>query len=112
MTQATLAPDTEKNTEGTVFGGTPRAYLRLSILGSFFIHAYLLGGYWLIRNLWVGQPWPETFWPPVLTLASALFFSRFAYRWIMRLDAQYGSGGGWEMETITVKLPREKPRRR
>lgn len=32
-------------------------------------------------------------------------FLTVSHRWIMRLDAQFGSGKGWTLESQMVKLP-------
>ena len=48
---------------------------------------------------------------PVLTaVVFTSIFARAAYRWMMRLDAQYGSGKGWTLESQMVKLPERAPR--
>jgi len=97
---------------GMPFDGTPRKYLRLCILGSVGLHAYLFIGYWAIRNFLAGETWPNGWLWPVVAIVSAVWFSWYSYRWIMRLDAQYGRGSGWILESVTVKLPWEKPRRK
>lgn len=96
----------------TPFPGTPAIYRRIAIFGSIGIHAFLFAGYWVIQTSLAGECWPTNWWPPVLTIGSALLFARFAYRWIMRLDAQYGRGSGWELKQSLVKLPFERQRRR
>lgn len=100
------------NTKSNVpFSGSPKLYLKWCIIGSIVFHSYVLFGYWFIKNVIVGVPWPESYWPIIATILWTAFFARMAYRWIMRLDAQYGRGKGWEMESITVKLPYEKARK-
>ncbi len=94
------------------FPGTPRTYLKIAIWGSLGIHAYLFFGYWGIKYFLAGETWPNGWFVPVATLISALFFIRFSYRWIMRLDAQYGRGSGWRLESTQVKLPWERLRKR
>ena len=94
------------------FSGTPAKYLKICIFGSIGIHAYLFFGYWAIKTFLAHEPWPNGWLVPVLTIASAVWFAWYSYRWIMRLDAQYGRGSGWIQEPVTVKLPWEKPRRK
>jgi len=50
--------------------------------------------------------------PPVAAIVSALWFARFSYRWMMRLDAQYGRGSRWQLDSTIVKLPTERPRKK
>jgi len=92
------------------FGGTPRQYLRLAVWGSLALHAYLFFGYWAIKHFLAGEAWPNGWLVPAATVASALWFARMSYRWVMRLDAQYGRGGGWELKSTSVKLPTERRR--
>lgn len=94
------------------FSGSPAKYRRFAVWGSVAFHAYLLVGYWAIKRYLVGEPWPTNWWPVLGGVASAALFARFAYRWIMRLDAQYGLGSGWVLQSTTIKLPRENPARR
>ena len=90
------------------FDGNPRRYLRIAIWGSIILHAYLFFGYWAIKVFLAGESWDMGWFPPVATIVWAAFFARFAYRWIMRLDAQYGRGSGWVLQSTTVKLPWER----
>ncbi|MDE2561133.1 MAG: hypothetical protein KGL48_02700 [Sphingomonadales bacterium] len=94
------------------FPGTPATYLRIAVLGTIAIHVYLFAGYWAIKTFLAGEAWPTSWVPLAATVASAAFFSRLAYRWIMRLDAQYGRSSGWVQVTTTVKLPWERPRKK
>jgi len=96
----------------TPFSGNPAKYRRIAIWGSIVCHAYLFLGYWAIKTFLAGETWPTSWFAPVATVASALWFARFSYRWIMRLDAQYGRGSGWVLNPTTVKLPMEKPRKK
>lgn len=102
--------NTNAASEFVPFSGNPKRYRTIAIVGSIGFHAYLFFGYWAIKVFLAGQPWPTGWEVPVATLASMLFFARFSYRWIMRLDAQYGKGSGWTMEPTEVKLPRERKR--
>jgi|GEM_PF-1242949 hypothetical protein len=87
------------------FSGTPERYLRISIVLSVAIHAWLYGGFSAIKYFVHGETWMFGWKPVLIALASMVLFARFAYRWIMRLDAQYGSGSGWRLVRCTVKLP-------
>lgn len=89
------------------FSGSPARYRRIALWGSLGLHLYLFVGYWAIRTFLVGEAWPASWVTPALTVASSLWFAHFAYRYIMRLDAQYGSGGGWVLHSTRVKLPWE-----
>jgi hypothetical protein len=110
-TPTTPLPDAEA-AGARPFSGTPRQYLRIAVWGSLAFHAYLFAGYWAIKRFLAGEPWPTTIWPALAAVVSAALFARFAYRWIMRLDARYGRGSGWELQSVTVKLPWEKPRKK
>lgn len=94
------------------FAGGPADYRKIAIWGSLGFHAYLFFGYWAIKTFLAGEVWPTSWVPPLITIVSAILFARFSYRWIMRLDAQYGRGSGWVLESTSVKLPMEKPRNR
>lgn len=94
------------------FDGTPQLYKRIAMWGSLGFHAYLFVGYWAIKTFLAGESWPNDWLAPALFAASAVWFAWFSYRWIMRLDARYGRGSGWLLESVQVKLPREKPRRK
>lgn len=92
------------------FSGTPQRYLKIAILMSLGIHLYLYLGMLFLHGYLGGAAWMFGWKPAALAATSALVFARYAYRWIMRLDAQYGSGSGWSLPSRTVKLP--EPRRR
>lgn len=87
------------------FNGTPQRYLRISILMSIGIHVWLYGGFSAIKYFVHGETWVFGAKPILITVVSTLLFARFSYRWIMRLDAQYGSGSSWRMVRRMVKLP-------
>jgi len=90
------------------FAGNPKRYRRLAIWGSIVIHAYLFFGYWAIKTFVAGEQFPSSWLVPAGVVASAIWFAFFSYRWTMRLDAQYGSGSRWIMESAQIKLPRER----
>ena len=105
-------PDEVQAAIDNPFPGNPKTYFRIAAWGSIGIHAYLFFGYWAIKVFLARQEWPTGWFVPVATMVSALFFARFSYRWIMRLDAQYGRGSGWALETTSVKLPWERQRKK
>ena len=95
---------------GRAFMGNPALYRRIAIAvtlyttGGAFL-AFALIKYWLHGDTWVLG------WKPVLvTVLFAAWFGRTMYRWMMRLDAQYGRGSGWVLESVRVKLPELRAR--
>lgn len=50
-------------------------------------------------------------WKPVLVMVlfTALLI-RISYPWIMNLDARYGTGSGWKLESQSIKLPERRAR--
>ena len=110
-------PSTEHDDQDGVaaalpFSGQPRTYLRIAVFGSVALHVYLFAGYWAIQVFVVGHSWPRGWFPVAATVVSAVVTSRVAYRWIMRIDAQYGRGSGWALESTRLKLPWELARGR
>lgn len=93
------------------FSGNPRKYLRFAIVSSIVLNLYLFLGlaglqYWAHGDTWLFG------WKPVLvTVVFTIAFARLSYRWIMRLDAQFGSGRGWTLESRRLKLPERALRR-
>lgn len=110
MPDSETAPDSGEATVFVPFNGTPARYRRIAVWGSIGIHLYLFVGYWAIKTFLAGEQWPADWVPPVVAVASCAWFARLAYRWMMRLDAQYGRGGGWDLVPTKVKLPWERPR--
>jgi hypothetical protein len=104
--------DTRGSDDATgAFPYTPRDYRRIAILLAVGIHAYLYAGMVVLTFVLHGQDWILGWRPIVVTILSALLFGRFAFRWMMRLDAQYGRGSGWSLARRTVKLPEVAERR-
>lgn len=95
------------------FSGTAKRYKKLSILIFIGITAYLYLGMFIINYVIRGESWIIGWKPILIAIVFALFSSRFSYKRIMGLDAQYGSGKGWELPSQMVKLPRrrEKPKK-
>jgi len=89
----------------TPFPGNPKLYLRIAVLSTIALVVWLYGGTVLIQYLWSGKT-SLLGWKIMLAVAVfALWYGRFAYRWMMRLDGQYGSGSGWTFSEVMVKLP-------
>ena len=87
------------------FSGTPGAYLKIAVALSVGLNLFLyLGMVGLLYGM-NDQDWILGWKPLVIAVVFAAWFARAAYRWIMRLDAQYGSGRGWILESQMVKLP-------
>lgn len=87
------------------FTGTPKIYLRIAVIGSIVFNLYLYTALAGILYYCHDQTWMFGWKPILITVLFTAFYARTAYRWIMRLDAQYGSGKGWQMVSQTVKLP-------
>lgn len=87
------------------FSGNPGKYKRIAFGGAIALNLYLyLGMVALVYGL-NGQSWILGWKPILIAVLFTAFFARTAYRWIMRLDAQYGSGRSWKLESQMVKLP-------
>lgn len=92
------------------FSGNPALYKKICWLGSIAIHLYLYGAYVGIQYFVNDDLSALALKPILITLASTLFLALQGYRWIMRLDAQYGRGSGWALNSTLVKLPELKQR--
>lgn len=101
----------EKNSGFKEFDGTPKTYARIATIVSVVLNLYLYLGMVALVYLVNGQSWILG-WKSILTaVLFTAFFARAAYRWMMRLDAQFGSGKGWTLESQMVKLPERAPPR-
>ena len=87
------------------FSGTPKKYLRIAIIFSIVLNSYLYFGLALVLYWHNGQTWMFGWKPILITVLFAVFFARVGYRWMMRLDAQFGTGKGWVLESRMLKLP-------
>lgn len=92
----------------THFSGHPALYRRASVLLSLYITLFTYAGFAGIKYLIHGETWVFGWKPLLIGVAFAVFFTRFAYRWMMRLDAQYGTGRSWRLVPAEVKLPELK----
>ena len=87
------------------FSGTPGKYLRISILISVILNSFLYLGMVFLQYGLHGRDWILGWAPILITVLFSIWFARASYRWIMRLDGQYGSGKGWSLESRPIKLP-------
>ncbi len=87
------------------FSGNPKKYLRYAIVSSIVINLYLYFGLAGVLYWHSEQTWLFTLKPVLITVVFMVLFARLSYRWIMRLDAQYGKGSGWALESRMLKLP-------
>lgn len=93
----------------TEFSGNPHRYKRIAITGTAGMFLWLYGAFAGIQYFAYGQTWPLGWKPLVITVVVAVWFARFYYRSMMRLDAQYGTGRSWQLVRRTVKLPEFRP---
>ena len=91
------------------FSGTPKKYRRFAIISSLVINLYLYFGLAAVVYLHEGATWVFSLKPTLVVVVFAALYARIAYRWMMRLDAQYGSGSGWVLKSRRLKLPERRP---
>ncbi|MGA9795139.1 MAG: hypothetical protein WBQ17_06330 [Rhizomicrobium sp.] len=87
------------------FPGTPELYRKIAIVISAGVHVYIYLGFTLIKYLARGENWFHVWQFPAALAVSAIIVAMLHYRWMMRLDAQYGKGSGWTFKEVRVKLP-------
>lgn len=92
------------------FSGNPKKYRRYAIISSLAINLYLYFGLAIVMYLHNGATWLFSWKPILITVAFTAIFARVSYRWMMRLDAQYGTGKGWVLESRSLKLPERRIR--
>lgn len=87
------------------FSGNPRIYRRAALLIALYCGLSVYLAFALVKYGVQGDTWVFG-WKALLVpgLFIPLYY-RFCLRWIMRLDAQYGSGSRWKLVSTTVKLP-------
>ncbi|WP_116367316.1 hypothetical protein [Parahaliea mediterranea] len=91
------------------FSGNPARYRRAAILISAYSVLSVYTAFALMKWLLQGDTWVFG-WKPLLLVAVLIpLYARFCYRWIMRTDAQYGSGSRWQLIPAQVKLPEFDP---
>ena len=87
------------------FSGNPKKYLRFAVISSVVLNLYLYFGLAGVLYWHNGATWMFAWKPILITVLFIVFFARISYRWIMRLDAQFGTGKGWTLESRMLKLP-------
>lgn len=93
------------------FSGNPKKYLRFAIISSLAINLWLYFGLAAVLYWHNGATWLFSLKPIVITVVFITWFAWISYRWMMRLDAQYGTGRGWELESRMLKLPERRVRK-
>ena len=87
------------------FSGTPKKYLRMSIILSLALNSFLYLGMVFLQYGLNDKNWILGWMPLLIAVLFTIWFARASYRWIMRLDGQFGSGKGWSLESRPIKLP-------
>ena len=90
------------------YPGNPRMYLRIVVATTVFWAIWMYGGMALVQYLWTGETWMFHWKPALVAVLFFAWYARYAYRWMMRGDAQWGKGSGWVLKERTVKLPETK----
>jgi hypothetical protein len=90
------------------FPGNPRLYKRIAAGTAIWVVVWLYGGTVLVQYLWSGHSGLADWKIAVGVVLFAAWYARFAYRWMMRADSQFGSGSGWVLKEYTVKLPEQR----
>ncbi len=93
------------------FSGTPKKYLQISVFGSIALNLYLYLGLAGVLYWYSGVTWMFGWKPILITVIVTVLFARSSYRWMMRLDAQYGTGRGGQMISRPTKLPERVTKR-
>jgi len=93
------------------FSGNPKKYLRFAIISSLVINLYLYFSLAAVLYWHNGATWIFSLKPILITAVVIAIFARTSYRWMMRLDGQYGTGKGWVLESRTLKLPERRIRK-
>ncbi|CAG0937943.1 hypothetical protein GPROT2_00073 [Gammaproteobacteria bacterium] len=92
------------------FKGNPALYRRIAIAVTLYVNGGAFIIFALIKYALYGDTWVLGWKPVLITLLFSVWFGRTMYRWMMRLDARYGRGSGWLLESVRVKLPELRPR--
>lgn len=90
------------------FSGNPQVYKKASRILALYVGLSVYTAFALTKYLVQGDTWVFGWKPLLFTAIFMLIYNRFCLRWIMRLDAQYGSGSSWKLVSTTVKLPELK----
>lgn len=94
------------------FSGNPRRYRQIAIWSTVGLAIWIYGAFAAIQYFGYGQTWPLGWKPLLITTVFAIWYGRYFYRSMMRLDAQYGGGGSWQLTSRMVKLPELRQRKR
>jgi len=94
-----------------VFSGTPQLYKRQAVLVAVGVHVWVYILFVATKFLAQGENWLGVWQLAAGFAVSTVIMGLLHYRWVMRLDAQYGKGSAWDLKEVTVKLPVLKPRR-
>ncbi len=92
------------------FSGSPKKYKKIAVVGSIILNTYLYLGMVGLIYVLNDQDWILGWKPISIATVFAILFARIAYGWIMKLDAQTGTGRGWKLESEAIKLPERRPR--
>ena len=90
------------------FSGSPERYRKIAYGGAVLINLYLYLGMVFIIYFINGQEWILGWKPALIAVLFTIALARIAFGWIMRLDAQYGSGRSWKLESQMVKMPERR----
>jgi len=93
------------------FSGNRKSYRRVAVLTAGALHVWIYLAFVAVKFLAQDENWLDVWQLPAGLAVSALIVGSLHYRWMMRLDAQYGTGSAWEMRELTVKLPSLKSRK-
>jgi len=99
---------TDTNTSHRSFSGNPARYRRITLVFPLVFNLVLYLG--MVAIIWgvQGEDWILG-WKPLLSLVlMSAFYIRVAYPWIMGLDARFGKGSGWKLESQSIKLPERR----
>ena len=90
------------------FPGNRKLYRRIANWSTVGILVWLYGGMALVQLWWSGTTWMFEWKPIVVGIVFAIWYSHMSYKWMMRLDGQFGRGSSWNLQERTVKLPELK----
>lgn len=91
------------------FPGNPKQYRKASIIIAVYVSVSVYVAFGLVK-WFVHDELLLNDWKALLVIALFIpLYARFCFRWMMRLDAQYGSGRSWHLESCRVKLPEFRP---
>lgn len=90
------------------FSGTPAKYRKITIIFPIVFNLSLyLGMIGIVYGI-NGQDWILGWKPAVAAIVLTAIYIRISFPWMMGLDAQYGKGSGWKLESRSLKLPERR----